>query len=403
MMLSFAVLLFAMYFDSLFVWLHEKLSVRFTGLIDKVYEGSEFTEVVYSMLSNVKRSILLFGLAFFGILMAYRFRIRASLLSFYFIVLVVIDLGMANLVEPVIRNGSMTAEVPSVRQILKDQPPRLFRILASPHSAYFQDFQWGRSPSREFISLKNRLAPDFMMIYKLYDCMGYDSIHLLDVSDVQRMISMLRPHQKKEPVLSRDFQLDGALLDMLNVKYYSSTHPDLPVNFKKILTFRDGSMYENTESLPRAFLVENYIFEKENQIIFKHIFSKDFNPTKTVYINEKPEAVSPHGVSKLSETDSVSILDYEPESVKMHVNVGPADRWLFLSDTYYPGWKALVDGKETKIYKANGAFRAIHLTSGNHEVVWSYDPVLFKIGSAVTLCTLLGLFVYYLKRRNVLV
>ena len=64
--------------------------------------------------------------------------------------------------------------------------------------------------------------------------------------------------------------------------------------------------------------------------------------------------------------------------------------FLVLSDTYFPGWKAYVDGKKAKIYRANYAFRAIPLTAGAHEVEFVYDPLSFKLGAAVTFLGIMG-------------
>jgi uncharacterized membrane protein YfhO len=64
--------------------------------------------------------------------------------------------------------------------------------------------------------------------------------------------------------------------------------------------------------------------------------------------------------------------------------------FLVLSDTYFPGWKAYVDGKKEKIYRANYNFRAIALGAGTHKIEFIYDPLSFKIGAIITLLTLIG-------------
>jgi uncharacterized membrane protein YfhO len=78
----------------------------------------------------------------------------------------------------------------------------------------------------------------------------------------------------------------------------------------------------------------------------------------------------------------------------------PEDRLLVLSDTYYPGWKAFVDGKKTKIYRADYTFRAILLNAGTHLVEFVYDPMSFKLGALFTFLGIIGCAVIYLFRRK---
>jgi hypothetical protein len=61
------------------------------------------------------------------------------------------------------------------------------------------------------------------------------------------------------------------------------------------------------------------------------------------------------------------------------------DAFLYLSDTYYPGWRAYVDGKATKIYQANLAFRAVKIPMGSHRVEFRYIPFSFYIGLMLTI------------------
>ena len=68
-----------------------------------------------------------------------------------------------------------------------------------------------------------------------------------------------------------------------------------------------------------------------------------------------------------------------------------APRMLLLSETDYPGWKVRVDGRPEKIYRANQAFRAVPLPSGNHTVRFTYEPGSFYYGLWISLATLLGL------------
>jgi hypothetical protein len=69
----------------------------------------------------------------------------------------------------------------------------------------------------------------------------------------------------------------------------------------------------------------------------------------------------------------------------------PVDGWLVLSDTWYPGWSAWLDGKPAAIYPANGLFRAVFVNSGIHEVYFAYQPISFYGGLCLSLVSCLVL------------
>jgi uncharacterized membrane protein YfhO len=71
--------------------------------------------------------------------------------------------------------------------------------------------------------------------------------------------------------------------------------------------------------------------------------------------------------------------------------------YLVLTDTWYPGWQASVDGTPVPLLRANHAFRAVWLQAGEHVVEMRYRPASVRWGSAITLaaliCLILGLAV----------
>jgi uncharacterized membrane protein YfhO len=84
------------------------------------------------------------------------------------------------------------------------------------------------------------------------------------------------------------------------------------------------------------------------------------------------------------------------------------DNLLVLSDTYYPGWKAYLDGNPVKIFRANYNFRAVSVPPGKHEVKFVYNPISVKLGVLVTSLGIIGILVTGLclrlkvtKRRGV--
>ncbi|PIU66130.1 MAG: hypothetical protein COS84_06095 [Armatimonadetes bacterium CG07_land_8_20_14_0_80_40_9] len=66
---------------------------------------------------------------------------------------------------------------------------------------------------------------------------------------------------------------------------------------------------------------------------------------------------------------------------------------MVLTDTYYPGWKVYIDGKEDKIYRADYLFRAVYLQKGRHVVRYTYEPLNYRLGLLVSLGPALVLLV----------
>ena len=75
-----------------------------------------------------------------------------------------------------------------------------------------------------------------------------------------------------------------------------------------------------------------------------------------------------------------------------------------LSVTFYPGWRAFVDGQEVPIYEADYLFRGVFLEQGQHLVEFRFRPWFLRIGLVLTLMVVgvLGVMAVYgmLGRRR---
>ena len=110
-------------------------------------------------------------------------------------------------------------------------------------------------------------------------------------------------------------------------------------------------------------------------------FDPNFSPEETILLEEKPMGFVENKDGKLSD---IKLITYLQNEINISVDTD-VNKLLFLSDTYYPGWKAFVDGKEVKIYRADYSFRAIVVPQGHHLVKFSYDPLSFRVGYAISL------------------
>jgi uncharacterized membrane protein YfhO len=63
---------------------------------------------------------------------------------------------------------------------------------------------------------------------------------------------------------------------------------------------------------------------------------------------------------------------------------------VVIADTYYPGWRAWVDGAPSPIYPANLSFRAVAVAAGVHVIDLRYQPTAFSYGAALSSLTVLA-------------
>jgi len=67
----------------------------------------------------------------------------------------------------------------------------------------------------------------------------------------------------------------------------------------------------------------------------------------------------------------------------------PEQTMLVVAQTYYPAWKAYVDGKPTRLWRANYAFQAVQVPAGRHHIELRYEDTLWSIGKLLSLAGIL--------------
>jgi len=143
--------------------------------------------------------------------------------------------------------------------------------------------------------------------------------------------------------------------------------------------FNDGNfeIYRNHTALERVRLFYNFEIIKEKQEIIERFYSRDFDFRNVLILEEEPNVNSKFKIqnSKLDKRPegSVKIISYTPNVVTIEAKT-EAPALVFLSDNFYPGWKAFVNGKETKILRTDYSFRAVVVPEGESIVEFGYKP-----------------------------
>ncbi|MCJ7498134.1 MAG: YfhO family protein, partial [candidate division Zixibacteria bacterium] len=191
--------------------------------------------------------------------------------------------------------------------------------------------------------------------------------------------------------------LMGPKLDLLNVKYllFRGIFPDTS-RYKLVYSAEGKNLYLNPRYLPRARMVYKYEVIKNKDIVLKRLNDPDLDYRETVILEEDPGVGIGRGVLQYAPTE-VRIIENKINSLMIEAKTEQPG-FLVLAENNYPSWKAVVDGKETKIYTADYIFRAIPLDKGVHKIKLVYDSKPYKIGKTSSLLTaifyifILGIF-----------
>jgi hypothetical protein len=194
----------------------------------------------------------------------------------------------------------------------------------------------------------------------------------------------------------------SSLYDFLNAKYVIAAK-DVTLDWDKFAPVFDGdpavNVYLNRRALPRALIVHQAIAAPDHEAAFAALHAPGFDPATTVVI----EGGEPLDVTTPSGAVTIGLAAFSLNEIRVNVNT-PADAYLVLSEVWYPGWRATVDGQPAPVLRANYAFRAVRLGPGQHQVQLTFAPMSWTAGLAVSGLTALtligwGLLKSYYRRR----
>lgn len=129
--------------------------------------------------------------------------------------------------------------------------------------------------------------------------------------------------------------------------------------------------FEDPQALPRAYAVYNAecVPALADQLV--RLAAPAFDPTRAVVIEGTCKTEANNGVPDSPPT--VVINRYRSTYVEIVAQLERSG-WLVLTDSFYPGWQATVNGERTKVWRANGVVRAVALPAGTSTVEFRYVP-----------------------------
>lgn len=223
---------------------------------------------------------------------------------------------------------------------------------------------------------------------------GYDAIVLRDYS---QLINITQGFPIDEPNIVMSIGRISPLLRLLNARYYvlaPATDLVLP-GFELVFQNRNYKVYQDNGALPRSFVVHSVRRIEDRPALLGVMLSPEFNPSSLAIIEEAADNL-PNNPTLKSPTPR--IIERSLNTIRIEAELVAAGL-LVLADAYYPGWKAFVDGRESKIYRTNYAVRGVLLPPGRHSVEFRYEPLSLKMGAIVSLVSLLLLVGFIIRSK----
>ncbi len=311
------------------------------------------------------RLAFFFAAATFGLAFSFvKRKISADLMIFAIIILVVIDLFRINY------RGETFSENSSNEQLF-NKPDYIQAIENIGDKSVYRVLNLKQDGSIGSLNQNSNYLAYFLM----YDIYGYSGIKPRAIQDYYDILG-----SPANPIFWR----------MLNVKYLILDKEVNSPDFQLIYSGEKTFVYLNRNALPRAYFV-NQVAKKSGVEIINMVKDGQFDPRDVAFTDEEINGIDPPDSSAF-----VKIEKFEDEKIQLDVNAS-GNNFLFFGDTFMSGeadyklfkvdtgWKAFIDGNETKIYRANHGFRGIVVPKGTHKIEFIYLPESFVVSKYLSL------------------
>ncbi|HEV8152854.1 MAG TPA: YfhO family protein [Solirubrobacteraceae bacterium] len=256
------------------------------------------------------------------------------------------------------------------------------------------------------ISLAVPLKASTAMRYDLYDARGYDYPVELRYAELWKRVITPSTNCNYAFCPESAGTTPAALkaLGILGVHDLLQQRRDAPLRgFRTLYDGPDARVYANPAALPRAFVVDRQVVVDGADAAREAITAPAFRPRSAVVTEAPISGLTAAGVRAAgSPPGEARISDYRDERVEIRTRT-TRPGLLVLTDSFYPGWKATVDGQDAKIHRVDYLVRGVQVPAGEHTVRFRYEPASWRVGwitSAVALAVILGAVVLGLRRRR---
>ena len=147
----------------------------------------------------------------------------------------------------------------------------------------------------------------------------------------------------------------------------------------------------------RAYIAEREAIVANAKDGTKKLSETDFDASQSVLVESSIIPPQTRGDAQKS-----AVVDYwKDEHIRITASTQLKQAILVISNSFYPGWQATIDGKKTDIYPVNIRFMGIVIPEGTHTVELRYFPSSFIKGLMMTTVGVIVTIGLFLIRKRI--
>jgi hypothetical protein len=271
-------------------------------------------------------------------------------------------------------------DAPALAQFCARQPG-LFRLYTANSQDDIQAGTWRL----------DRLDADYNLLFRVASTGVYSALGSKRYFELLGTLGNVNLAFGMPPVSSREVEKGMPILNLLNARYLLSANA-LNISGLRQERFGPPFLYRNENALERAFVVPSARIMPDASALLDSMHSASFDPGETVLLEKAPA-----GNVATGKCAPARISLYQDRQIKLDAS-GPG--WLVVTNVYYPGWCAWVDGKETKIYCGDYVFQTLPLANGSHTVELRFSSSSFNHGLMVTILSIAVVLLLLVVRKG---
>lgn len=258
--------------------------------------------------------------------------------------------------------------------------------------------EWASAPSKEILS------PNSNMTYGFSSIGGYTPFLLKRYYELTKDFGFSRVPGESVGFNEPYWISKRSLLDMIGLDVILSD-TELRWNdlFELKTEFTEGFfVYRSKSTLPRAWIVRDWVVIGDGSARLKHMNRNSFRPITQVVVEEEPVFGPPSDTESFVPAKVLNVKLSDQEKIFRASISTPMI--LATAFAYYPRWSVRVDGVKREVIPVNHAFMGVALDSGDHTIQFYYDKSRERIFQVISLAgwalLLACLFISFINKKG---